>query len=389
MRAAALLRLTELRRRGGLALLAAAAAAVFVAGLSGYGLASDLAVTLGYAGAIFLGAFPPAIDRERRRSHLALASPASPWGWALGSALGVGLGSLLATFVLFAAAALGGAAGGGVPTHEVYPLNDKGTIWIAAERRIGLPDDARALRTQVRAYAAGGAERDAPTAVPLLVDGAERTVPTDQIVILPATPPAIRLGNPTAEVVVGIAGDRTGALGTGRSFLWNAILAGLAPALAAMGLAALGSAAGASLSAPVAALLAATLLLAASLKGFLLEAWEHEGKVAAAVAEEEHAHEGHDHHDHDGHHHGPVAQAPPPVRAALRGLFGILPDLPALDASDRVARGDWTGAGIRWHPDAAYLPVGGRLLDAARLAALGLLCAAALGGIGMRFRRTP
>ncbi|MCK6458899.1 MAG: hypothetical protein L6Q95_03280, partial [Planctomycetes bacterium] len=61
MRAAALLRLRELRRRGGVVLLALSSAAVFLVGLSSYGLASDVAVTLGYVGAIFLGAFPPAI----------------------------------------------------------------------------------------------------------------------------------------------------------------------------------------------------------------------------------------------------------------------------------------------------------------------------------------
>jgi hypothetical protein len=377
MRAAALLRLRELRRRGGLVLLAVAAVVVFLVGLGSYGLASDLAVTLGYVGAIFLGAFPPAIDRERRRSHLALASPVSPWAWAFGGAFGVGAAALLSTFVLFAAAACGGAAAGGVPTNEVYPLNERATIWLLPDRQIGLPPDARALRTHVRAFPTGEDPVDAPAAVPLLVDGRERIVPTDQAVVLPATPPAIRIGNPDATLVVGIAGYRTGALGAERPFAVNALLAGLAPALAAMGLAALGVAAGASLSAPVAALLAATLLLAASLKGFLLEAWEHEGKVAAAVAEEEHhEHDGHDH----GHDHGPIAEAPSPVLSAIRGLLGILPDLPALDASDRVARGEWAGAGLRGKA---------RLLDAARLAALGLLCAGALGGLGVRLRRTP
>jgi len=355
-------------------LLSVVSVAVFLVGLSSYGLASDLAATLGYAAAVFCGAFPLASDRERRRSHLALASPVPPWSWALGSALGVGAAAALATFLLFAAAACGSAAAGGVPTHEVYPLNERGTIWLLPDRKIGLPTDARALRTYVRAFAAGEDPVDAPAAVPLLVDGTERIVPTGQPVVLPAAPPAIRIGNPDTKLVVGLAGDRTGALGAARSFAANALLAGLAPALAAMGLAALGVAAGASLSAPVAALLAATLLLVASLKGFLLEAWEHEGTVAAAVAEGDHPeHEGHDH----GHDHGPIAEAPSPVRSAMRGLLGVLPDLPALDPSDRVARGEWAGSGKA------------RLLGAARLAALGLLCAAALGGLAVRLRRTP
>jgi hypothetical protein len=358
-------------------LLAGACAAVFLVGLSSYGLASDLAVTLGYAAALFAGAFPPAIDRERRRSHVAAASPVSPWAWALGNAMGVGAGALLATLALFAAAAGGCAAAGGVATHEVYPLNERGTIWLLEERRIGLASEARALRTRLRAFARGEDTGSAPASVRLLVDGRELVVATDQEVVLPVTPPAVRIGNPDGTVVVGIAGDRTGALGAERAFAANAILAGLAPALAAMGIAALGVAAGAGLSAPVAALLAATILLAASLKGFLLETWEHEGKVAAAVAGEESAgHEGHAH----GHDHGPVAQAPSALRSAMRGLFAMLPDLPAYDASDRVARGEWAWAGPRGRA---------RLLGAARLAALGLLCAAALGGLGLRLRRTP
>ena len=50
MNAALLLRLRELRRRGGLALLVAASLVIFVLAFrgQGYGLASDLAVTLGY-----------------------------------------------------------------------------------------------------------------------------------------------------------------------------------------------------------------------------------------------------------------------------------------------------------------------------------------------------
>ncbi|MFI5402274.1 MAG: hypothetical protein ACHQ1G_05005, partial [Planctomycetota bacterium] len=71
MTAALLLRLRELRRRGGPALLAATAVAIFLVAFAGpgYGLASDLAVTLGYGAALLCGAFPLAIDRERRRSH--------------------------------------------------------------------------------------------------------------------------------------------------------------------------------------------------------------------------------------------------------------------------------------------------------------------------------
>jgi len=373
MRAAALLRLRELRRRGGLLILVAAVVAIFAVGLRGYGLASDLAVTIGYVAALFCGAFPLAIDRERRRSHLTGASPVAPWAWALGSAAGAGIAAALATFALFAAAATGAAAAGGIPTHVVYPLNERASIWLLPERTIGIPPDAHALRTHVRAFLTAEDAVGTPAAVPLLVDDREILVRTEQAVVLPATPPAIRIRNPDPSRVVGIAGDRTGAVGKGRPFLANGILAALAPALAAFGLAALGTAAGANLSAPVAALLAATILLASSLKGFLLETWEHEGKVAAAVAGERG-----DADHHAGHHHAPTARAPEPIKAAMRGLLGLLPDLPALDASDRVARGEWAGGGV-----------GALLSRAARLAAVGLLCAGVLGGLGVLLRRTP
>ncbi len=374
MTAALLLRLRELRRRGGLALLVVAALALLLLAWfgPGYGLASDLAVTLGYGAALLCGAFPLAIDRERRRSHLTGASPVAPWAWALGSATGAGVAAATATFVLLAAAGLGGAAAGGTETREAYALNERATIWLTPERRIGIPPDARALRTYVRAFLAAEDALGASANVPLVVDGREILVPADQSIALPATPPSITIKNPDPARAVGIAGDRTRALGTERSFLGNALLAAIAPALAAFALAALGAAAGASLSGPVAALLATTFLLVASLKGFLLETWEHEGKVAAAVAGDEH-----DHADHAGHRHEPIRRTPPTVEAAMRGVLGIVPDLPALDATDRVARGEWAGVG---RP---------RARRAAAFAAVALLLAAALGGLGVLVRRTP
>jgi hypothetical protein len=377
MTAALLLRLRELRRRGGLLLLAAAAVAVFLLAMRSYGLASDLAVTIGYLAALFCGALPLAIDRERRRSHLSGASPVAPWAWALGSAAGAGAAAAVATFALFAAAGLGAAAKGGVQTHVAYPLNERATIWLSPSRAIGMPPDTTALRTEVRAFYADEEARGAPVAVPLLVDGREMVVPADQPVLLPARPPRLVIENADPAHVVGIAGGRTRALGAERSFLANALLAGLAPALAALGLAALAAAAGANLSAPVAALLAATLLLVSSLKGFLLETWEHEGKVAAAVAGEEH-----DHHDHEGHGHDHPAARPAPalVQGAMRGLLRIVPDLPALDATDRVARGEWAGTGLGG---------GARLPRSALFSAFGLLGAATLGGLGVFLRRMP
>jgi len=374
MRAALLLRLRELRRRGGLALLAAAAVALFLLALlgPGYGLASDLAVTLGYGAALLSGAFPLAIDRERRRSHLTGASPVAAWAWALGSAMGAGVAAATATFALLAAAGLGGAVAGGTETREAYPLSERATIWLSPEQRIRIPPDASALRTCVRAFLAAEDAVGASGAVPLVVDGREITVPSDQSVVLPATPPAITIRNADPDRAVGIAGDRTVALGTERSFLGNALLAAVAPALAALALAALGAAAGANLSGPVAALLAATFLLVASLKGFLLETWEHEGKVAAAVAGAEQGHE-----DHAGHQHGPVRRTPRAVEAAMRGILEVMPDLPALDATDRVARGEWAGVGRT------------RAKHAAAFAAVALTLAAAFGGLGVLVRRTP
>lgn len=366
MRAAALLRLRELRRRGGLALLAVAGVAVFLVALGGggYGLASDLAVTLGYVAALLSGAFPLAIDRERRRSHLLCASPVAPWAWALGSAAGAGAASAVATFVLFAAAGLGAAAAGGIETHVAYPLNAHGTLWLTPGRPIKLPPDARALKTEVRAYLTAEDAVGTPGSVALRVDGRDVRVLAGEPIVLEATPPSIEITNPDATRVVGIVADRTAALGAARPFVWNALLVGVAPALAAFALAALGAAAGANLTAPVAALLAVTFLLFASLKGFLLETLAHEGEIAAAVAAVEH--------DED---HRPVRPAPAAVRSAMRGLLAVLPDLPAFDRSDRAARGEWAGLG--------------RAGRAAAFAGFGLLCAAALGGLGVLLRRTP
>ena len=367
MRAAALLRLRELKRRGGLALLAVAGGAVFLVALGGggYGLASDLAVTLGYVAALLCGAFPLAIDRERRRSHLLCASPVAPWAWALGSAAGAGAASAAATFVLFAAAGFGAAAAGGIETHVAYPLNAHGTLWLTPGRPIKLPPDARALKTEVRAYLTAEDAVGAPGSVVLRVDGRDVRVLAGEPIVLEATPPSIEITNPDATRVVGIVADRTAALGAPRPFVWNALLVGVAPALAAFALAAFGAAAGANLTAPVAALLAVTFLLFASLKGFLVETLAHEGEIAAAVAAAERD---------DKADHLPVRPAPAAVRSAMRGLLAILPDLPAFDRSDRAARGEWAGLG--------------RAGRAAAFAGFGLLCAAALGGLGVLLRRT-
>jgi hypothetical protein len=59
----------------------------------------------------------------------------------------------------------------------------------------------------------------------------------------------------------------------------------------------------------------------------------------------------------------------------MRALLLVVPDLAALDASDRVGRGEWTGPA--------------RAARAAAFAALGLFAAGALGGLGVRARRVP
>jgi hypothetical protein len=366
MTAACLLRLKELRRRGGLALLALACAGVFALGLGGYGLASDLAALFGYVLAALAGAFPLALDREHRRAHLAAAAPVTPWAWALGNGLGAAAASALATFALFAAAGLGAAAGGGVPTHVVSPLDAHGIVWLTPTGRIGVPPDAHALRTEVRVYLTAEEAVGAPGTVALRVDGREVRVRADEPVVLPAAPPRVEISNPDATRTIGLVAEETRALGAPRPFLGNALLAAAAPALAAAALAALGAAAGAHLSAPVAALLLATLLLIASLKGFLLEMWEHEGAMAHAIA-------GEAEHDHEGHDHGPAPRAPAAAKRAMRALLAVVPDLPALDASDRVGRGEWTGPA--------------RAARAAAFAALALLVAAGVGGLGVRTRR--
>ena len=199
----------------------------------------------------------------------------------------------------------------------------------------------------------------------LRVDGRDVRVLAGEPIVLEATPPSIEITNPDATRVVGIAADRTAALGAAKPFAWNALLVGVAPALAAFALAAFGAAAGANLTAPVAALLAVTFLLFASLKGFLVETLAHEGEIAAAVAAAERD---------DKADHLPVRPAPAAVRSAMRGLLAILPDLPAFDRSDRAARGEWAGLG--------------RAGRAAAFAGFGLLCAAALGGLGVLLRRT-
>lgn len=358
MRAAFRLRLLEARRRGGLWMLPLAAALVLLVGRLGgetpdgrYGLASDLAVTLGYLAAVFYGAFPLAVDRERKRSYLPSASPVTPWTWALGNALGAAAVVGLLTFVLFAAAGLGAAAGGGVPTHAVQRISARGLqeLPFAIETRA----EAKAVRLLFRTYLKGDPV-GAPDFARVEVDGRVYEVYPEVPITVPVSQRRFVMRNRSPEYAVALVPREFRALGEERSFLANAAAAGVAPALGAAALAALATAAGANLSAPVAALLAAVLLFLASLKGFLFETFDYEGIRAEAQA---------------------AGEARVVARAVVKTMLWPVPEIGELDHSGAVAIGDWTGfAGAAW---------------ALALLAISLALAFALGGLGVHLRRIP
>lgn len=365
MRAAFRLRLLEARRRGGVPLLAAALLAVAaVARWSGdtpdgrYGLASDLAAALGYLCAVFYGAFPLAIDRERKRSYLPSASPVRPWSWALGSAAGAAAVAGLATLVLFAAAGAGATLGGGVPTHAVGRLPaELGTLWLPVPPIRA--EGAARMRLVFRTWLVAADPQGAPDAARVEVDGRAYVVYPDVPLTVPVEGDVVRIRNLSPEFAVGLVAREVRSLEEPRPFLANAVLAGVPPALGAAALAALGAAAGANLTAPVAALLTALVLVLASLKGFLGETLAFQGAAA-------HAGEG--------------AAAPSDAtreaaRALVTAMLAGLPDLAELDRSGQVALGEWTG-----------LRRSGRALG---ILGLALLAATALGGLGVHLRRIP
>jgi hypothetical protein len=94
-----------------------------------------------------------------------------------------------------------------------------------------------------------------------------------------------------------------------------------------------------------------------------------------------------------------VRRAPAEALLLVRAVLAVVPDLPALDASDRVGQGEWAGLGgadpgavrdaVAKGDLAAACAALGRCGRAAALAALGLLGAALVGGLGVRLRRTP
>jgi len=370
MRAALWLRLQESRRRGGLLVLAGGAAVIAAVALWGgdtpdgrYGLATDFAATLSYLAAVFYGAFPLAVDRERKRSYLPGASPVPPWAWALGNAAGASVATALTAAAFFLAAAAGTSLSGGLATYSVTPIRATGTHWLPLAIT-EVPPDAHAMRFEVRSYLRGEETIGMPDAAMITVNGARREVFPDQSVQVPVAPPRIELRNETPEYLVGIVGESVRVLGGRRSFLRNAARAAPAPALGAAALAAVGAAAGANLTATVAGLLTTVLLMLAGMKGFLVETLEFEG--AAQAANEEH----------DGHHHGPAAPGPAgeAARAVVRAVLVVVPDLAALDATGTVALGEWLD--------------GTRAGRGALLLAEALLVATAAGGLGVRLRRT-
>ena len=377
MWAALRLRLLEARRRGGLWFLAAAFAVVLLVALFGgetvdgrYGLATDLAATLGYVTAIFFGAVPLAVDRERRRSYLPSASPVSPWAWALGNAAGAAVVAGVAAFLLFAAAGIGTAVRGGIDTNAVTPVGGRGTQWLPVDIG-GVPADAGHVRLEIRSYLTAEDAVGTPDAATITVNGKPYEVFPHQTLVAPITPPRIQIRNTSPEFAVGIVRERISVLGAERSFLLNALGSGAAPGLGAAALAAFGAAAGANLSAAVAALLTALVLLLASMKGFLLESFEEQRETAREAFTRD---RGHDHPD--GHDQGPPpSRARAVARTLVTATLTVLPDLSRLDRTDRVALGEWTAAK---RSDTA-----GLVLAAA------LAFAALLGGLGVHARRTP
>jgi hypothetical protein len=360
------LRLLESARRGGLPLLGVAALGVGLLGAVGddppgarYALATDLAAALAYLAALFFGALPLAADRERRRALLPAATPVPPWAWAAGNALGaallVGSGSLL----LFLAAAVGPALEGGLEARVAGRLDAARTVWLHRGRpvSIALQPGAEKLRFRFR-VAHPGDVRGTADVFTIAADGVPYTTIVGRHTEVPARGDVLVVENVDEAALVGIDPEGTRWLGANRPFLLNALAAGAGPALGAAALASFAVACSAMLAGPVAALLAACVLLLGAMRGFLLEAAaEGPPPTAHAVA----------------HSHGAVAEPPGFARAALRSLLAAVPDLHALDASARAARGEWVGWG------------GARGAAPLLLGALAVACA--LGGAGVRLRR--
>jgi len=386
MRAALRLRLLEARRRGGLLLLGIAFVGVVAVALFAgetvdgrYGLATDLAATLGYVAAVFVGAFPLAIDRERKRSYLPSASPVSAWGWALGNALAAAIVAATFSLTLYAGAAVGAAADGGVETWAMTRVGTEGIFRLKPgprPQRIHVPADTTALRLRARTFLVAESGMGSAETAEIGVSGRGYEIHDDRPITVPVDVRAVgedhvvMIRNRSPDYAVGIDVGSLRALTMRRSFFPNSIAAAVAPALGAGALAALGAAAGAHLGPAVAALLLTLLLLLGALKGFVLDVIEHEGALKAASTEIV---------QHGGHTHGGAQFRDHPMRAeakrVLAGMLSVVPSIGDLDRTGAVATGEWVG--LR------------RVVPAALLLLSSLLLGAVLGGLGVYMRRTP
>jgi len=386
MWAALRLRLLEAQRRGGLLLLGVAFLAVLAIALFGgetvdgrYGLATDVAATLGYVAAVFIGAFPLAIDRERRRSYLPSASPVLPWQWALGNAAAAAVVAAAFALTLYVASAIGAAAGGGVETWAVTRVGSEGMFRLRpTPQRIHVPPHTKALRLSAHTFLVADDSVGTADTAEIGVSGRGYEIHDDRPVTIPVEvqrsgdDSVVMIRNRSPEYAVGIDIGSLRALTGRRPFFPNALAAGIAPALGAGALAALGAAVGAHLGAPIAALALTVLLLLGSLKGFLLDVIEFEGTLKRTQSETVVQHGDHTHG-------GGTEFRDNPWRAeAKRLIAGVLRGVPAIGDLDRtgaVATGEW---------------VAGRRIDtAAGLLLAALAIGAAIGGLGIHARRTP
>ncbi len=338
------LRWLEARRRGGLWLVLGTALLVFWVAWRGgdsvggrFGFAGDIAGLFTFALAIFFGAFPLAVDRERRRAYLASASPASPLGWTFGNVLGAAATAALAGFFLHGAAAAGAAAGGGIETFEMTRIGSAArTLWLPdAPRRIRIevPADAHSLRARPVVYARV-AEEGSSGRASVFVGQDEVEIVHERPWTTSITPPFVELGSADPAFAVGVPLASIRALGAPRSFLANALRAAVAPAIVAAGVAALAVAAAAHLTAGVAALTVIVLVLLGALKPFVLDSLaEERGAIAAAPGAA-----------------AAADRAPAAARAFVKGALFVVPDLTRANLRARVIAGEWLRGRAWRHP---------------------------------------
>ena len=380
------LRVREAWRRGGAPLLVVAFAGVFlVAAFAGesatarYAFATDLAAALAFVGALFYGALPLATDRERRRLLIPCASPVTPAGWALGNALGAAAVSALLAMLLFAAAGLGCAAGGGLEARVAWTLDSLPDM--AANRVLNInrvrvdgrlpvawitettPLELRTPREDIEWYrfktrAAPVAELEGtPSTLSLDINGKRYTASIGGYLDVPVRRDTLVFENTSPGLDIGLVLDRSRALGAPVSFLGTALGTGVPVALGAAFLAALATGAAALLSGPVAALLAGVVLILGALRSFLMDAIEHVGAANAADA-------------------GQAMTLREASGGFFRGLLTVIPDLGGLDHSASLSRGEWIASFV-----------GSSTLYGLLLLGVAAVLAALVGGYGIRTRR--